>query len=528
MLDLIVRGGIVVDGTGRPAFRADVGIRAGKIEALGDLSAAEATRKLDAAGLVVAPGLIDIHSHSDFTPLVDGRLQSSVAQGVTTELVGNCGHGCAPIRDISQAQGNIYGYDPGVPVTWSTMAGYLERLQAAQPAVNLLTLVPNGMLRLAVVGLADRPATPEETRQMARELEAGLEQGAWGYSAGLEYALERPCSTAELTELCKVTARYGGLFAPHLRNRERRALEAIDEALEIARASGVRLHIPHLTPRRGGPPDADMLALRRIDQALDAGLDVSIDMHTRLHGLTNLSAALPAWAFEGGAEALRRRLRDPAARRAIAGHESLITSFALGGWERVSLLTSRRRPDLVGKSFQEIADAAGVTPFDAVLNVLLEEADDPHFPLCLCESYTEEQLRRTYEHRACMVASDATALCADGPLSKTVFHGAFTWAAWFFRRFVREERAFTLEAAIHKLTAQPAARIGLSDRGVLRAGAWADLAVFDPAVFAERGTLRQPNQLAIGMRHVIVNGIVEMEAGRFTDARAGRVLRRAG
>jgi N-acyl-D-amino-acid deacylase len=239
-----------------------------------------------------------------------------------------------------------------------------------------------------------------------------------------------------------------------------------------------------------------------------------------------LSAALPAAAFAGGPDALRARLRDPETRRRFAAYESLITSFSLGGWEHVSLLTSARRPDLVGKSFQEIAESAGVTPFDAVLDILWEEADDPHFPLCLCESYTEDQLLRAYRHRVGMVVSDATALCPTGRLAGAVFHGAYTWAAWFYRRFVREERAFTLEEGIHKLTLQPAERLGLRERGVLRAGAAADVVAFEPAVFAERGTLRQPNQLAVGMRHVLVNGVVALADGAFTGERGGQVLRR--
>jgi N-acyl-D-aspartate/D-glutamate deacylase len=220
------------------------------------------------------------------------------------------------------------------------------------------------------------------------------------------------------------------------------------------------------------------------------------------------------------------RLSDPSIRRRLAEHKSIVTSLALAGWNRVSLLTSTRRPDLIGKSFAEMARDNGTTPFDALLDVLLEEADDPHFPLCLAESYTEDQLRCAYEHPACMVASDATALCTDGPLAASMFHGAYTWASWFFRRFVREERTFTREEAVRKLTSQPAERLGLIDRGALAVGKWADVAVFDPEHFAERGTLTNPNQLAQGMAHVLVNGEVEMENGRFTVRRGGRVLTR--
>jgi N-acyl-D-amino-acid deacylase len=457
---------------------------------------------------------------------VDPRGQSSVAQGVTTELVGNCGHGCAPVIDVEAVKGNIYGYTPQLPITWSSMAGYLEQVESVRPAVNVLTLVPNGMLCRAVVGLSERPPDHAELRQMARFLEAGLDEGAIGFSAGLEYPIESSCTTEQLIELCKITAKYDGLFAPHLRNKDTMGLEAIEEGLQIAASTGVRLHVPHLVQRPGGPPDANAKGFALIDRALESGLDVSIDMHTRLHGLTNLAAALPPRAFEGGNAALRKLLSDQAVRAKLAQHKSLITSLALGGWDHVSLLTSATRPDLIGKSFAEMARLKGTTPFDAVLDVLLEEVDDPYFPLCICDSYTEEQLRSAYAHPACLIASDATALCPDGPLANSIFHGAYTWMSWFFRRFVREERVFTLEEAIRKLTTQPAERLKLSDRGVLRVGAWADVAVFDEDTFGERGTLNDPNQLSQGMGHVLVNGDVEMKDGKLTSARAGRVLRR--
>ncbi len=526
MLDLVVRGGTVIDGTGAPAVSADVGVQDGKIALLGDLSGAAASQELEATGLVVAPGFIDIHSHSDFTLLVDPRAHSSVAQGVTTELIGNCGHGCAPVADVETVKGNIYGYGPEPPITWTSMGGYLRTLEGARPAVNVLTLVPNGMLCRAALGLNDRSPTPAELRRMGRLLEEGLAEGAVGFSVGLEYPIEQSCRTEQIVELCKIVARHEGLFAPHLRNKDVAGLEAIEEGLQIAEASGVRLHIPHLVQRPGGPHDANAKAYALIDRAVGSGLDVSIDMHTRLHGLTNLVAALPSWALEGGGARLRTLLRDPSIRRQLAQHKSLITSLALAGWDHVSLLSSARRPDLIGMSFAEMARLRGTTPFDAVLDVLLDEADDPYAPLCMSDSYTEEQLRHAYEHPACMVASDATALCPDGPLATSVFHGAYTWASWFFRRFVREERTFTREEAVRKLTSQPAERLKLADRGVLRIGNWADVAVFDPDAFGERGTLKQPNQLAQGMVHVLVNGEVEMRDGRFTSRRAGRVLTR--
>ncbi len=526
MLDLIVTGGTIIDGIGDTPIRADVGVRAGKIAAIGDLSTADAPA-LDAAGMVVCPGFVDIHSHSDFTPLVDPRVRSSVAQGVTTELIGNCGHGCAPITDPDLAISCIYGWHPSVPITWRDWDGYYERLESVKPAVNFLSLVPNGLLRVAVLGVADRPATPDETRQMARYLEEGMDRGAWGFSTGLEYPVERATSAENIDALCKIVARRGGLYAPHARNRDSTAIPAIDEMLATARATGVRTHIPHLLPRRAGPQDYSILSLERIDAGLAEGLDVSVDMHTRPFGLTNLNVALPPSAFEGGPEKLRQRLRDPQTRRAFAERDNMIKSYSVSGWERVRVLTSARRPDLIGKSFRDIADAAGIPPFDAVLDLLLDEADDPYYPLVLCEAHTEAQMLRIFQHRICMAASDATALCPDGPLATQIFHGAYTWVSWFIRRWVREEKAFTLSQAIKKMTSLPADRIGLTNRGRLREGYWADIAVFDPNTFADRGTTTQPNQLAVGMRHVLVNGAPAMRDGAFTDAPgAGRVLRR--
>lgn len=525
MLDVIIRNGTLVDGTGAPARRADLGIAGNRIAAIGDLTNHNAQTDIDATDKIVSPGFIDVHSHSDFTLLVDPRAQSSIAQGVTTEVIGNCGHGCAPIDRPDQITGNIYGFLPDIRLDWTTTAGYLERLEQAKPAVNVVPLVPNGNLRLATIGLEDRQSTPDELRQMEHLLEEGLEAGAFGFSTGLEYPSERATTEEETVCLCRVTARRGGIYTTHTRNRDVHAVAAIEEAVRVATAANIPLQVSHLIPRRGGPADVLEQAIEVVDRARAGGLDVAFDAHTRLHGITNLSAALPAHTLAGGPPALAARLRDPATRADLRRYESIISSFGLGGWDRVFLFKSDRRPDLVGQSFAEIAGPNG-DPFDVIFDVLLAEAADPHAPMVVCLSYEEDELLTTYRHALCTIGSDATALATDGPLASSTFLGAYTWAAWFFRRFVRERRAFTLESAIHKLTLSPAHRFRLTDRGHLTESARADVIVFDPETFAEQGTLDAPNQLAIGMDHVIVNGILTLQNGQPTGNRGGEVLRR--
>ncbi len=524
MLDLLVRGGTVVDGSGRPGFRADVGVSGGRVVAIGHLEGSDAARVLEATELCVAPGFVDVHSHSDFTLLVDPRAQSAIAQGVTTELIGNCGHGCAPISDPELAKTNIYGYTPVERFDWSSMGEYLERLQLKRPAVNVATLVPNGNLRLAAVGLADRPAAATEVRYMAALLEESLDAGAFGLSTGLEYPAERTASPDEITALCRVVARRGGLYATHTRNRDVQAVESIAEAIAVAERAEVRLQVSHIIPRRAGDPGAWHRALELVDTTRARGLDIAFDSHTRLHGITNLSNALPPEEFALGPAELAARLTQPEARARIKRHRSLISSFGLGGWDRVFLFSSRRCPERVGKSFAELAPVGG-DAIDAILDVLLAEVEDPHAVLCTCHSYEDEWLRATMRHPLGMPGSDATDLCLDGPLASATFLGAYTWAGWFFRRLVTETGDLSLEDAVRKLTSIPAQRIGLTDRGMIVEGACADLAVFDPARFCDRGTMTTPNRLADGVHHVIVNGTVALKNGSFTGHRGGSVLR---
>ncbi|MBI4184113.1 MAG: amidohydrolase family protein [Proteobacteria bacterium] len=521
---LIVRGGLVIDGTGRPGLRADVLVEGARIAGVGRIDPPPGAEVIEAGGLTVAPGFIDIHSHSDFTLLVDPRAVSSISQGVTLEVIGNCGYGCAPIRDPRLAREVIYGFRPEVAMDWRDLDGYCRRLEGRGPAVNVAVLIPNGQLRLATVGLAQRPADADELKAMRRMLAEGIEQGAFGYSTGLEYATETGASEEEVTELCRVVAAVGGLYATHTRNRDEGAVAAVEEAVRTAERAGVRLQVSHITPR-GGREDTER-AIEAVEAARRRGLDAAFDMHTRLFGTTYLKAVLPGWAYQGGREALVRHLGDPETRARMKAHRSLIS--ALGDWSRVVLLDTPAYPQFSRRSLAEIGAMTGKEPLEAAYDILLGEVDHLERPMVILHCYTEELLRLTYTRDACTVGSDATALAPDGPLAGATFHGAYSWASWFYRRMVRETRTFTPEEGIHMLTARAAGRIGLADRGEIRAGAFADLAVFDAEAFGERATTFEPNLPCRGMRHVVVNGVVTLRDGALTGRRAGAVLRRAG
>lgn len=530
MMDLLIRGGNVIDGTGKPPFRADIAVKDGRISDVGVIGELEGVPSLDAGGLLVAPGFIDIHSHSDFTLVVDPRAVSSIMQGVTLEVVGNCGHGCAPIGNPDLAKSIIYGSKTDHEINWRTVAEYLERLEAGKPAVNVLTLVPNGQLRLAVVDDVERPSTSDEVKQMKHLLAQGMEEGAFGLSTGLEYGPEMACPEEEIVDLCRVVADMGGFYATHTRNRQGEVDETIAEAIRTGTKASVPLQISHIqvvARLTDNGKWAFEQALRLVEEAKEGGLDVGFDMHTRLFGTTNLSTVLPTWALAGDQDTIVRRLRDPVIRKELKTYRNPLQNLVRGDWGRIVLITCNSQPGLAHKTIAEMGELSGSEPLDAIYDLLVEEVADIHNPMVMALTYRAEENRIAFEHPHCMVASDATALATDGPLKDSTFHGAYTWAAWYYKHFVRDTSTFTPEEAIRRLTSLPADRLGLKNRGVVRSGAWADLAIFDPVTFAERGTTDEPNQTATGMAHVLVNGVLSMKNGKLTGDRGGQVLRRA-
>ena len=521
MFDLLIRGGTVLDGAGGDPMRADIGVVGDRIAAVGDLSASLG-EEIDATGMMVSPGFIDIHSHSDYTLLADPRAVSAIHQGVTTEVVGNCGHGCFPIRDRDLALKAIYGYSESVPLDWRSASGYFSRLERAAPALNVLSLVPHGQLRLAVTGLTDRPSTDGEVEQMARLLREALEEGAWGLSTGLEYATEAGASETEITRLCAPLTDRDDLYVCHARYRDAGAPEGVAEAIRTARAAGVRLQVSHLVPRSG---DADMeRCLELVDEAHRSDLDVAFDVHTRLFGFTYLYSVLPPWAMADGLDGLAAVLGDPEARRRMKSFRSILS--AGGDWERIVLLDHDAYPDYGRRSVGSIADERGQEALDCIYDLLLGAMETMESLMVLIDCHSADQQRTAFAHPRSMPASDATTMAPDGPLAGKTFHGAYSWASYFYNFSVNQRGFLTPGEAVHRLSGLPAARLGLPDRGILRRGAFADIAVFDPAVFRERATRFEPNVLAGGMVHVLVNGRPVMRAGSLSGTRPGRVLRR--
>ena len=523
-LSLILRGGTIYEGTGKAPAVADVAIEDGRVAAIGRVEG-NAAKEIDASGLAVTPGFIDIHSHSDYTLLLDPRAVSAIHQGVTLEVIGNCGFGCGPIGNPQLAPQAIYGFDGSVPLTWKSLGGYLERLSSAKPAVNVITLVPNGQLRLSTIGLSDQPANAGQVARMQDLLREGMSEGAIGYSTGLEYATEVGCGEEELTVLAREAGKADGLYATHTRDRAAKALEAIEEGIRTGRNAGARTQVSHLVPRNTADGVFER-SIELVEKARAGGQDVRFDMHTRLYGTTMLHTMLPPWAGSAGKEAARANLRSKEARQRMRAYQSILSS--VGDWNRVVLLDLPIMSEYSRRSLADIARERGQDAYDAAYDIIEATLDLPRSPMVILLTYTEDQQQAVFRHPLCMPASDATTLAPDGPLAGAVFHGAYTWASWFWRFMVRQTKALTPEDAVHRMTGLPAAVLDLADRGVLRKGARADIAVFDPDSFGERGTTFEPNLLASGMKHVVVNGVLTLSDGQLTGQRAGEVLRRKG
>lgn len=523
------RGCDVLDGTGAPRVRADVTVSNGRIAAVGDAAAAcAADRVVDGSGLVLAPGFIDMHSHSDLALLTDEQHLAKTTQGVTLEVLGQDGLGYAPIDDgaLSQLRRQLAGWN-GDPDTldwdWRTVGGYLDRVDRGC-AVNAAYLVPQGTLRILSVGNDDRPATVSELADMRRLLAEGLEQGALGMSSGLTYPPGMYAETSELVELCRVVAEYGGYYSPHHRSYGAGALAAYREMIEVSEQSGCPVHLTHATlnfpVNAGRAPEL----LDIVDAATARGVDVTMDTYPYLPAATTLTALLPSWAAIGGPDALLARLRDPAARRRMT---SDLENTGSDGYHRVPIdwsavqisgTRSAANSGWAGLSVAEAARRAGKPSAAFCFDLLL--ADDLGTS-CLLHVGNEENVRRIMRHPAHLVGSDGL-LAGERPHPR-----AFGTFARYLGHYTREEGLITLEECVAKMTGRAARRLGLTDRGRVAPGMAADLVLFDPDTVTDRATFDEPRRTADGVPYVLVNGEFVIDDGRRTAALPGRAIRRA-
>ncbi|RKN04443.1 N-acyl-D-amino-acid deacylase family protein [Streptomyces radicis] len=523
MADLVFRGATVVDGTGAPGFVGDVTVSAGRFVEVGGRGLT-GRRVVDAAGLVLCPGFVDMHAHSDLALLTDPEHVAKVSQGVTCEVLGQDGLSYAPVDEVTlpqvrQAIAGWNGDPPGFDWDWRGVGEYLDRLDRGI-AVNACYLVPQGSVRMLVMGWENRPPTAAELDRQREWVAAGMREGAVGMSSGLTYVPGMYASDGELVELCRVVAGFGGFYAPHHRSYGAGALEAYAAMIEVARRSGCALHLAHATlnfgVNRGRAPE--LLAL--LDAALAEGLDLTLDTYPYLPGSTTLAALLPSWAAEGGPEATLARLRDPAAlgriRRVLEREGSDGCHGVPVEWETVRIAGSRDR-GAVGRTVAELAVASGRAPFEVCRGLLLGDGLSTTITQLVGN---EENVRAIMRHPAHTGGSDGL-LGVERPHPRA-------WGTFprYLGHYVRELGVLGLEECVARLTGRPARRLGLVGRGRVAPGYHADLVLFDPETVSDRATFDEPRRTPVGIPRVYVGGVAVVAEGRHTGALVGRALRR--
>ncbi len=534
MFDVIIKNGLIVDGTGRPGFTADIGIDGDRIVEIGELGPSSA-RVIDAEGCVVAPGFIDCHSHTDQSVLLNPSCESKVTQGVTTEISGNCGESPASRSDryaVEDEYADEFA-EYGVDSNWHSMADYLFRLDALPMAINYATLVGHGAIRIAAMGRSGRQPSEDELAQMERMVEQSLLAGAFGLSSGLVYPPGCYADTDELIHLCRVAARNGGIYTTHMRNEGVDLIPALEEAIRIGREAGIGVQISHhkACGRNSWGRVVDSLAL--IDSAREQGLDIWADQYPYTATATGLESLLPDWAHDGGNSALVRRLTDPRDHQRL--RDELIKNTGdgwigdWGGWDSVVISFVKRDANrrYEGMSITAIASEQGRHPVDTVLDLLIDENGSvgvQHFAI------SPDDIVTVMRHPSTLIGSDATARSTSGPMSTGKPHPrAFGTFPRVLGTYVREQGVISLEEAVAKMTGRTAARFGLRGRGVLSEGNYADITIFDPDTIADAATYETPHALARGIEYVLVNGVVVLDSGRLVDLgmiKSGRVLRR--
>jgi dihydroorotase/N-acyl-D-amino-acid deacylase len=531
--DLVIRNGRIIDGTGSPWVSGDVAIRDGRIAAVGHLGDVPAKKTVDAAGRVVAPGFIDMLGQSELTILVEPRLPSKIYQGITTEVTGE-GGSIAPLNDAILASDRV-GYEHyGITADWRTLGQYFTRLEKQGLGINLASYVGATQVRRMVLGDENRTPSAADLDRMRGLVREAMEQGAVGVSTSLQYPPAPYASTAELIALATEAARHGGIYATHMRNEGEGILTALDEAVKIGREAHIPVEIWHLKtagkPSWGKMPDV----VAKIDEARRSGVDVTADTYAYTAWYNSFSAFVPPWAHDGGTKKLLERLRDPATRARIRKEMETPSTAWDNEWLEIAgpeavLLCSVQNPalrPLVGKTLAEIAKLRGKDPIDTLFDLLIE---DEAYTSVAVFGMSEPDVALALVQPWVSIDNDSEGTSTEGRLGKEHPHPrAYGTFPRILRKYVREEKKLRLEEAIRKFTSQPAQRMGFADRGVLRAGMWADVVIFDPETVRDLATFENPNQLSQGMDYVLVNGVPVIDDGKMTGALPGKVLRGKG
>ena len=531
--DVIVRNGTVYDGTGAAGRRVDVGVRGDRIAAVGDLSRASATAVVDATGLAVAPGFINMLSWATESLLVDGRSQGDIRQGVTTEIFGE-GSSMGPVNEAMKKRAYEQMGDIKYQITWNSLAEYLQELERRGVSPNVASFIGATTIREYVIGLEDKKPTPAQMDEMRALVRREMEAGALGIGSSLIYAPAFYASTEELIELCKAAAPFKGKYISHMRSEGNRLLEAIDELIRISREANLPAEIYHLKAAgQANWPKMDQ-AIAKVEAARQSGLRITADMYTYPAGATGLDAAMPPWVLDGGYPALFKRLKDPGIRAKIAdairkgGSDWENLYLAAGSPDRVILVEfkNEKLKPLTGKTLAEAAKQRNEDPVETIMNLVLEDESRVGTVYFMM---SEENLKKQIRLPWVSLGSDAASMAPEPPFTKSSAHPrAYGNFARLLGKYVRDEKVISLEDAVRRLSGLPATNLELQGRGFIRDGMYADLAIFDPATVADRATFENPHQFAVGMRHVFVNGVHVLKDGEHTGAKPGRALRGPG
>ncbi|MGZ4854904.1 MAG: N-acyl-D-amino-acid deacylase family protein [Candidatus Angelobacter sp.] len=532
--DIVIHGGRIIDGTGNPWYAGDIAITDGRIVALGKIPGGIARRVIEAKGLVVAPGFIDMLGQSETALLIDNRSVSKLAQGITSEITGE-GGSIAPQNalTIAAAQPSLDPYH--LKIDWTTLDDYWQRLQKKGTPINIGTYVGAAQVREAVLGDVNRAPTPEELEKMKALVAQAMQQGALGISTALIYPPGHYAKTEELIELAKVAARYGGIYATHMRSEGQNEVAAIRETLRIGQEAQIPVEIFHLKVSGKSRADKMIDIVRMIQEARDRGQDVTADMYPYLAGMTALASSLPPWVADGGLNKLLERLRDPAVRQRIktemsaTGERTWENLYLDSGGAPGAMVSSVVNPELkqyTGKTVAEIAQAQNKDPLDALMDFVLA---DKGLSSALYFIASEEDLQTGLRQPWTSIGLDINEMSLDGPLFEPHTHPrGYGSMARFLGHYVRDLQLLPLEQAIRKITSLPAQREHLVGRGLIKEGFFADITIFDPGSIIDKATYTQPAQLAEGVKYVLVNGQVAFENGKATGAMAGKALKGQG